>query len=257
MLKQKLKVLLGVFMIGLLIFLPTTTAFGSSSGVPNFTLPSVQGGNVRLYDVSATVIVLNFWGTWCYWCRIEIPDFIQVSAEFKDKGVVFIGVSDDADRTTVQNYIQQVGINYMILHDPDDSVTVGLYGISGWPTTIVLNANKEEVFRQVGVMSKAQIESAISKALEQAGSTASYGDLVVTSDVNEVAAGKKATFTVTSYPQGTKKVQFFMDGKLKKTDKKAPFVGKIKVTSGQHTVTIVALDKNKNMLDSQEITFVK
>ena len=41
------------------------------------------------------VYVVEFWATWCPPCRTTIPHLTELQKKYKDKGVVFIGVSDE------------------------------------------------------------------------------------------------------------------------------------------------------------------
>lgn len=75
----------------------------------------------------------------------------------------------------------------------------------------------------------------------------------VSTNVESIAPNKKASFEVTSYPEGTKRVLFLLDGKIKRTDKKPPFTANIKIKPGTHTITIITLDKNKNEIGRTEI----
>jgi len=69
--------------------------------------------------------------------------------------------------------------------------------------------------------------------------------------------GKKIIVSVTKYPSGTKRVGFFIDNKLKKLDKKAPFSMKKKVGPGEHFLTVVAYGTNNEIITQKETKFTK
>lgn len=62
----------------------------------SFTLQDMNGREVKLSDYTGKVVLLNFWATWCGPCIAEMPKMKKLYAEYKDKGVEFIGVSLDA-----------------------------------------------------------------------------------------------------------------------------------------------------------------
>ena len=88
---------------------------------PAWKLNGLDGKAVQSSDFKGKVVVFNFWATWCPPCVKEIPDFIEVQKEFKEKGVVFIGVSVDrpaAEKKTtakVKAFVEKMKINYPIV----------------------------------------------------------------------------------------------------------------------------------------------
>ncbi len=56
---------------------------------------AVTGNSVRMADLKGTVVVVDFWATWCGPCVAEMPNMKKLYTEYKDKGVEFIGISLD------------------------------------------------------------------------------------------------------------------------------------------------------------------
>lgn len=129
----------------------------------SFTLEDIKGDEVALSDFSSDVIVLNFWATWCPPCREEIPDFIAVYNNYKDEGVQFIGVSNE-DIATIKDFASEYGINYILLVDRN-SVITNQWGIRAIPTTFILDGNGQIIYKNVGMMSREQLEGAIEDLL--------------------------------------------------------------------------------------------
>jgi thiol-disulfide isomerase/thioredoxin len=59
---------------------------------------AVKGTEVSMKSLKGKVVVIDFWATWCGPCVAEMPNMKKLYAEYKDKGVEFIGVSLDAPK---------------------------------------------------------------------------------------------------------------------------------------------------------------
>lgn len=134
-----------------------------SNQAPDFALPSVGGDTVRLSDFRGKVVIVDFWATWCQPCRMEIPDFIAMYDEYKDKGLVIVGVALDVpDR--VRAFAQSNGMNYPVVFG-NQEVANQWGGIQGIPTTFIVDQEGNIVDRAVGYRSRAYFESKIKPLL--------------------------------------------------------------------------------------------
>lgn len=68
--------------------------------VPDFTMPTPDGKQVNLYSYlkKNKCTVLDFWASWCHWCRAENPNLKKTYEAFKDKGCGFLSFSFDDKR---------------------------------------------------------------------------------------------------------------------------------------------------------------
>lgn len=73
------------------------------TAAPDFTLPTLAGKKFSLSQLKGKVVVLDFWASWCPDCRRDAPNVVRLYREYKDKGVVFVGISFDVDRAAWQN----------------------------------------------------------------------------------------------------------------------------------------------------------
>jgi peroxiredoxin len=137
----------------------------SSDGYNNdFTLQDLDGNEVSLSDYEGQIVVINFWATWCNPCEIEIPDFVEAYSEYKDKGVQFLGVSDD-NINSLKSFVEEYGIEYPVLVDGSIDSISSYWRISAIPTTYIVDGSGNAVFRQIGLMTKSQLVNAIEEQL--------------------------------------------------------------------------------------------
>jgi thiol-disulfide isomerase/thioredoxin len=125
-------------------------------------LKSVSGEAIRLSDLRGSVVVLDFWATWCGPCRQELPIVEKLRTEFAGK-VQFLGINDE-DKGTVAGFLKKYAYELSVLMDGRRDVH-RQYGISGIPTVIIID--RGGVIRQhyVGGPSEEALRKAIKAAL--------------------------------------------------------------------------------------------
>ena len=117
-------------------------------GEYDFVAHDIDGNVVKLKDFSsAKVIMLNYWEPWCPPCIRELPELERLYEEYKDKGLVIVGVfsSTDMDEDARQ-LISQNGLTYPVVRYEDNLKN---YSPSAVPTTLFINANGEVIAKAV------------------------------------------------------------------------------------------------------------
>jgi len=109
------------------------------SNAPDFTLQD-SDHKVTLSQFRGQVVVLNFWATWCPPCVEEMPSLVRMTARFKDKGVVVLAVSIDADDAAYHKFLKDYRVNMVTVRDEAQKAS-SLYGTFGWPETYVIDRN--------------------------------------------------------------------------------------------------------------------
>jgi thiol-disulfide isomerase/thioredoxin len=131
-----------------------------------FTLKDMQGADVRLADFKGKVILLNFWATWCPPCKAEIPGIIALHDQYKDKGLVILGISEDDDAPTLRAFATEWKINYPMLIGKDDDKLFDSYGpLYGIPTSVFIGRDGAICGRHMGPATKEEFEKEIKTLL--------------------------------------------------------------------------------------------
>ena len=94
--------------------------------------------NVNLAQFRGQVLVLNFWATWCPPCEEELPSLMRMQDRLRARGITVLGVSIDVDGDAYHRFLQQRGVNFMTIRDPEQKIP-SLYGTSGWPETYIID----------------------------------------------------------------------------------------------------------------------
>lgn len=136
---------------------------------PDFTLDTLDGGQVTLSELRGKIVIINLWATWCPPCRAETPALEKSYEQYKDSGVVLLGVNltDQDSVSEVESFVQEFKLTYPILLDRDGSVST-LYQLRGLPTTYFVN--RAGIIRTVvvgGPMSETFILSKIEALIQE------------------------------------------------------------------------------------------
>jgi len=124
-----------------------------------FNLPDVSGKQRSLSEWQGKIRIVNFWATWCPPCLTEIPEFINLQNEFKDKGLQFIGIAVE-DKQAVEQYLKTIAINYPMLIGGDEGIALSQQLgniINAVPFTVFVNQQGQIVHRHPGELSREKI----------------------------------------------------------------------------------------------------
>lgn len=128
---------------------------------PEFTLNDLDGNPVSLSDYSGKVVAIDFWATWCGPCRRGIPEFVEMQSEFGEENFVILGISvDQGDLSVVGKFAKEYKINYPVLF-ADRNVVMAYGGISGVPTTFIVDRKGKVRDMVVGYRQKIYFENVI------------------------------------------------------------------------------------------------
>jgi peroxiredoxin len=105
---------------------------------PEFELKDVNGKVWSLKELHGKTVVLNFWFTSCAPCIKEIPELNKLAAEYKDKEVVFLGITYNTQEH-VEAFLKKRAFNYVQLFNAAE--TINKYNIFYFPTSFVINKN--------------------------------------------------------------------------------------------------------------------
>jgi peroxiredoxin/outer membrane lipoprotein-sorting protein len=104
---------------------------------PDFALSDLQNKPLDLGELKGKVVLLDFWATWCVPCRAELPNLELLHRDFKDKGLLVLGVDAEEPKDQMA-FMEKFGYTFRSLVDPNDKVK-NLYNVGGIPTTVLID----------------------------------------------------------------------------------------------------------------------
>ena len=135
------------------------------STAPEFALPDLDGRVIQSADYRGKVVILDFWATWCPPCRKEIPHFVALQSKYRGKGVEVVGLSlDKGGAQEVRPFAEENNVNYTMLI-ANQETTEAFGGITGIPTTFILDKEGKIAKRFLGYTDPAIFEETIQHLL--------------------------------------------------------------------------------------------
>ncbi|HWI18817.1 MAG TPA: TlpA disulfide reductase family protein, partial [Vicinamibacterales bacterium] len=129
----------------------------------DFKLKDMDGKEVSLasFKDQGKVVLLNFWATWCGPCKAEIPGFVELQEQYRDK-LTIIGYSVDDTAELAKKYAEQYKINYPILLGEGREEVQDAYGpIWGIPASFIISKDGLVCRKHMGIAPKAVFEKEI------------------------------------------------------------------------------------------------
>jgi len=146
-----------------------TTVFraGARPEAPQVRGSTLTGGTFRLSADRGSVVVINFWGSWCTPCREEAPVLGVLARHFSGAGVRFVGVDIRDDPASAEAFMRTYRISYPSLNDPNDLIALDFRSTApptGIPTTLVIDASGRIAARIIGPVSYDGLKALIMQA---------------------------------------------------------------------------------------------
>lgn len=144
---------------------------------PDFTLKDQYGVEHTISDYKGKVVFLNFWTTWCGYCKQEMPDIESLYQEYglNQEDVVMLGVAnprsdaspfsqDSMTAEEIGRFLEENGYTYPTIMDETGEMFAA-YGVRSFPTTFMIDKDGNVYGYVTGALSKAVMQDIISQTM--------------------------------------------------------------------------------------------
>ena len=133
--------------------------------LPALVGESVVGPDVDAHEMLDRALVVNVWATWCGPCRREQPTLQRVYERYRARGVEFLGIDYRDNREAAVAWIEEFGVTYPSLFDPDGR-TAALLSFPFVPDTYIVDEDGVIRYTIFGETTEDELTGLIEKVLD-------------------------------------------------------------------------------------------
>ncbi len=137
------------------------------TGAADFALKLSDGSVLRLSDFSGTVVMVDFWASWCGPCRQEAAMLNRIYAGYADHPVEFVGVNIWDTPDAAATFLVEFGVGYPTGPDADGAIALN-YGVRGIPEKFFIDSEGVIRRKYVGPMPEDVLRGTLDGLLAEA-----------------------------------------------------------------------------------------
>lgn len=130
-------------------------------GVPDFRGKALDGTVFTKASLKGKPVLIQFWATWCGYCRRDQPAVEEIAQQYRDKLAV-LAVSVREDKATVQRYLERSPRKTRIVLTQDTNL-VAVFEPRGFPYYVLLDAEGKMVGEQPGAGGKEGLQQLLTR----------------------------------------------------------------------------------------------
>ncbi len=123
---------------------------------PDFELRTTNGDHFKLSDnIGKKMIVLNFFATWCGPCRAEMPELNRYFNQHKSEPFLLLAIDAEEKQDQVDGFFHELKLDFPV--GIDQGPIQKQYGVSSFPTTVVIGVDGKVQFYESGALANADV----------------------------------------------------------------------------------------------------
>lgn len=154
-----------LLLLGLIVYVwfrPPAWVEEQQTPAPDIAINATQ----RLADLRGKVVLVNFWATWCPYCRHEMPAMQSFYQDYRARGFEIVAFSEDESQGEVDAFMAKNGYTFLAPLAPAGS-SEAFGGVSRLPTSFIIDRNGVIRHRIAGQVHYGRLENLVLPLLEE------------------------------------------------------------------------------------------
>jgi thiol-disulfide isomerase/thioredoxin len=154
------RVLLG---LSILVAACTLTASDTREPAPRFSAKTLSGEKFTNDSLKGKVVLLQFWATWCQYCRGEQEMVDDINKEFAPKGLVVLAIDVNESKKRVKKYLEENPRSCRIVLTEDTNLAA-MFAAKSYPIYVAIDRDGNIAAEQRGAAGEGALRNLLSKA---------------------------------------------------------------------------------------------
>lgn len=142
---------------------PDAVGLNIGSIAPDFVTVTDTGEPITLSNLRGSIVLLNFWATWCGPCRIEMPELQAAYVQNADRGFVVLAINNGETLEDVAGFREELALTFPLALD-ERALIQREYGIVSYPSTFLLDRDGRILARHFGPLTADQTRELLARA---------------------------------------------------------------------------------------------
>jgi thiol-disulfide isomerase/thioredoxin len=134
-----------------------------SGPAPHFTAKTMDGERFTNESLKGKVVLVQFWATWCQYCRRDQSVVDDIAKEFADRGLVVLAVNVGESKKKVRKYLEDSPRTCRIVLNEDTNLPA-LYAATAYPVYVLIDREGNVAGIQRGAGGEAALRYLLRKA---------------------------------------------------------------------------------------------
>lgn len=152
-----------LILIGLIVYLwfrPPAFVSDETSTAPDFIVKPIEGPAFEFSSLRGKVVLVNFWASWCPYCRHEMPPMREFYNDYRLRGFEIVTFSGDATPAEAQRYLRENGYRFTTAMSAGEPSTA-FGGVKRLPTSFIVDKRGRIRHKVVGQVHYPRLEKLV------------------------------------------------------------------------------------------------